>query len=1667
MPHSTDQLIARLRRNPEDTEAFRALRSSYEQSQDFASLANLLEGWAARQSMPNASADAFCEAADVIDQRLGDTARAVRALQHALRRFPTHAGAAQRLQPLLETQGRLDELTQILDQHARALAEHGVDPKRIAPIHYKLGQLSQHYYQSSEHALAQYRYAFELDPALLEAIYDARQVCLDSGDLQLAASLYDAEANAEGSPERRVSLRLDGARLRADRLGQVDEAISTVRHAYEEAPHDVTVMHELAGLLVRRADEAGDVDPAQARRDRHQAAELYTEIAARLDGEEAIGYAQAALALAPEHDGALGRAEEVASGIGREDVLPPLWVAYLQAAPDGPHVAQRRLWLATAYSEAGQIDDAIYCLEPLAASGDAEARRLMASLYTAAGRPAPEYTDTPARQQAEPLDDDVIEALPDGGPADAPQPARQPGDPSAHDTARPPARATEMSRLEQLRHSVRSLQEEGRRDEAARRAEEVLELAPNDPEATDLLASHYREARRFEPLRDLLARTAELPGVPVEARKERLAEVARLCESELKDVEGALQARRALVALDPDDADAAHALRKLLREHARWDELIGYLNRAVIAASDPEQKAELLREIATLHHEQREDPRAAAEAYRQLHALRPEDRRIRDLLCDAYLQAGEPVAAIPFLQQRVEESESREERHRLLKTLVATLTEHTPDDTQALYAACAKQLELEPGSLEALDHMERIDAAEGRYEQLLDVLQRRAFAVPHADRVPVFQRMADIAERQLDDPLRAAELLGHARDLDPDNPELLDRLIDMLERGGLEKELLQVLRRRVQLEEQPSKRLPLHRRIAQLLTHREGDSAAAEHAWQDVLALHEDPEGLTFLRRVAVKRDDPEALSDALRRLANVTEAADERRALRLEHAELLSARLRRPEQAVETLRAIVADEPPDQVATLKQIASLQEHLGDQAGLADTWERTLQVTSEPSERAELATRLADLYEHRLNDAARAIQALQRLREAKPGQVDTLRRLRALLEAQQAWEPLVDVLDGLARHEEDEDRRGVVDVECARVLVDKLERVDEAWSRLATRMRRGDRRAEEALHDIASRTRRHEALAGLYIELAQQATDPAEQAAHWEEVARIYHEELGTREKALEALLRRLATNMDNRGFLADVEEAASEMGAWPRLEQVYTTLLKRNEDPHDKVELLLRQSELLERKAGDPSAALDRVLRALALQPLDPALLELAERLAPEAGRAAELLQVYDRRRARVEEPSDQIDMLLRAATLCFQTLEDQERGLRYLEAAVPTTRGVPELVERVEQAARAQDETTAGRAAREAFARACREMGEVSALEGGDAAPWVLRAVHWLRAELQDDDAAFEALREATERQPADARLVDALEELARDAGRLDALDRHLVALADEVVDSATSAGLLWRRARLLEATGEHATARDVYAKLLQMRPDDTEAAERLAASLREAGRHQDLLVLLDRRLKRSSGAETRLPLLKEIATVWEQALRNQYEALDAWKRVLAEDPDDAEAAQAVERLRRQTRPPRVDESALFEDDDAKEPVPRAAPLPQEAHAAEQEAHATKEAHAVEERASAPDDEEPPPVEEPPDDRQPPPAEEPSEEQPPARPPPEEQPPPTRETPAPTASPAQATEAGLSDLEMDVDSGDTIEELDLEEVDDASHGARAPRSMPPPVPGRRRDEDS
>jgi hypothetical protein len=145
------------------------------------------------------------------------------------------------------------------------------------------------------------------------------------------------------------------------------------------------------------------------------------------------------------------------------------------------------------------------------------------------------------------------------------------------------------------------------------------------------------------------------------------------------------------------------------------------------------------------------------------------------------------------------------------------------------------------------------------------------------------------------------------------------------------------------------------------------------------------------------------------------------------------------------------------------------------------------------------------------------------------------------------------------------------------------------------------------------------------------------------------------------------------------------------------------------------------------------------------------------------------------------------------------------------------------------------------------------------------------------------------------------------------------LTRLFDAALDSGTGISLLERRGRLLEKVLKRPSdAAEVYIKLLQLKPDHQEAKRGLHACLRDSGRYQDLLIALNNDLQSTRNSQEEIAVRKKIAVIWEEELKNRWEALDAWKKVRSLNPNDREASEAVERLSRRSIVPPSDPEEL-----------------------------------------------------------------------------------------------------------------------------------------------------
>jgi tetratricopeptide (TPR) repeat protein len=1116
---------------------------------------------------------------------------------------------------------------------------------------------------------------------------------------------------------------------------------------------------------------------------------------------------------------------------------------------------------------------------------------------------------------------------------------------------------------------------------AAEIAEQMLNHDGTDAEAIAALEDHYRTTRDFKRMRELSMRIARETGLPLDTRITRLREAAMLSESKLGDLEGTLSAWKALLELLPQDEEGSNKLRKLYTRHGRWDDLAQLIERQVASETDGARRAALLREVGLVHRDKRkvlDDAIAAFTSARESELGRGDDSLARPaarfddevVLSELFVAAKRYAEAALMYEARLASTEEPVERIPLLRTLAELYESELGDPTRSL-ASTDALLAIAPRDGESLERLERIAERTDQPERRIDALTRKLAITEPAGQAALYTRIAEIAHEKLADAERAATAYREALLRAPANTQLHVAAEPVFEEAGRRAELTELFNTLAHTAREPSVRGQLLRKVAER-ERADGNYEAAIHAFEQLLIVSKDREGLTALVELLRKTERHAELAVRLDALANLSEGKAARD-LRVERAQLFAEKLSRLDNAKAELEKVLAELSPDDVPVLSMLAGLAKQSHDLPLYAKSEERRMRLLDPGEAPVEVAEALVSVYEEQLKDDAGAIRVLEYWIGLAPGVPQPYLRVVPLYERTGRDAELLAALDALTTLAMAEDEAGEFLLRAARVAIKRGD-YDGAWSRLVPRVVDvGDAQAEALLRELAQLAGRGKELAELYVGLAQRQNEVATEKQRWMDAAYTYETMVGAPDKGLEAMLRALAKDPGNPTLLDEADRLAAGAQAWPRLTQVYDALARRAESADARIHVLMRLASILEQRANDLRGAFERAALAFQLDPDREDTYTEARRLARAGERTEELLTLHERRAVGAGQPGARVDALLEACSVAQHVLADPPRATGYLARAVVGAAGDDALLAKIEDTVRELDEAQPpidGRGLTYALGEVYKLRAEEEKREPRVAALLLRRAASLYTHDLDDLESAYRALERAATFAPGDDEVLDELVLAAERATRFDALADHFQRLADDAIDSTTASAALRRLGSLLHGPlGDPSRAAEVYKQLVMLRPRDTEAANALRACLKEAGRYKDLLIALDRELSIASGPEDKVRFLRESAETWEHGLANRFEAKDAWKKVLALAPQDADALAALERL--STRPS-IDERSLLEGDvvvlpeDLRPSLPPEVPQP--APAVEVQAESSRES-AVDEaqpqgEAGAPDEE-------------------------------------------------------------------------------------------------------
>ncbi len=519
----------------------------------------------------------------------------------------------------------------------------------------------------------------------------------------------------------------------------------------------------------------------------------------------------------------------------------------------------------------------------------------------------------------------------------------------------------------------------------------------------------------------------------------------------------------------------------------------------------------------------------------------------------------------------------------------------------------------------------------------------------------------------LRDPAGAAERLEEVVRLDPDDGRALDLLGTIYGDLGRHGDLARVLDLQVErVVADSGQQAEYLRQAAGLVEGSLGDLPRARRSWQALLdLLPTDAEALEGVARIAASEGDWGTLVSMLDRQIPLATEPGRAVELALQRARIFDEKLNDFDAAAETLERLIAELDPRNIEAHARLRAYYERDEDWPRVVKVAERQLNLVDDPALRVPKALELGALVRDRLEDDRRAISIFERVLEMDPENLEALQAVAALYENTGNHQRLAYADEKLLEKTDDADERRVLILQIAGLYEKHLgdPRRGFEWYRRAY-LENPDAEALKAVDEAADRHGLYEELIQIYEGARDRASEPFEQLAASLKIALICEKKVGDASRAFDVLADALAVDPAGRELLPNLERIAGDIQNWAGLLDVYARIARARTETSERVELLRLRAEVREQRMGDPSGALDEMLRSFAIAPENTDTREEILRLARETGRWEEAIRVQGQLFALADALPEKLVIAREAAHLVEHEVKDLVRAFRaYLNA--------------------------------------------------------------------------------------------------------------------------------------------------------------------------------------------------------------------------------------------------------------------------------------------------------------------------------------------------------------------------------------------------------------------
>lgn len=1039
-------------------------------------------------------------------------------------------------------------------------------------------------------------------------------------------------------------------------------------------------------------------------------------------------------------------------------------------------------------------------------------------------------------------------------------------------------------------------------DEARRLLHRARKVAPDDREVTTRLIDLTERAGLW----------AELPLL--------LGGLAATSSDDAERVELWLRASRVHTEHLADGAAAARAAGHAFEIAPTRADVLAVFESASIVAGTIEAFERAIEDVAGQLDERAQGPEERARLQlaraRVLRADIPRSdegaRILRGILGDARVSAGLHAEALATYEALIDANPEAPRRRGDRRWLLEWRADHAPEAERVprlLEWARAEEetfadhvhalvlyrrvIELDGDSTEALSAVTRLALATGDTDDALQALAARRDRAEGAARVAIELEIAQVLLARTTRWKDALEALRPVLQESPGDPLARGLAAQLLAHRATRSGALAILEQACDASDDSEVKVQILSRLVDAPA--DADDDAARRGWferlTDQLRARGDVEGaLTTTVRATREMPRVTALWDRAEEIARELKRPDEVAAL---YSEVLARDLEREEALAIGERAVQFFEEWFEDSTrvssiLERVLELDptaEWAFDRLKLlldsAERWDDLFAMYDRALEHAPKNKRTALLEEaaQTAKDFAdrpdRAIQYLEQLHEARPGDAKLTSSLERLYERQGRHRELVSLLTARVPSLKHEDaRRGRMRI--AALWLDELGDPGQALDQIEAVIERPERAGDD----------------GEVWSLLERILAASPQGAEGRRSTRPPPSDLAPPSKRRKSIAPASSKASVRQRAAHWLREHYAAVGREADVARMLLVELEAVRSAKDRVKRHIQIAEIHER-LGDDASALEQLGAAFVLDPEDAdrrgKLVALAERMA-RFERLADLLA------AAADACGDgplRLSLTMQAADVRADRLGDGA-GAVALYASIVVARKASD--DDVLRAARRLEPLL------EAAGRDGERLDVLERIAALDPSADGRRRALGLAASLADrtgqGERAIACWEEVVSADPGDMPALDGLVDLLDRAGHHERLAEVLTLRSAAATSDDRRRADRVRRARLLgESLGRSAEAIEVWTGIERDFGEADDAALALAMLLRESGRWRELAELLERRARRTEDDGTRAELLRQLADVQRDALDVPRDAVVTYGRALEADGGNAGA--------------------------------------------------------------------------------------------------------------------------------------------------------------------------